>query len=121
MAPGGKPQNRKRAGKTPGKRGPKGPNSTSFKPGVSGNPGGRPKSVKEVQTLASRYSVEALETLVVVMRTARDPKEVRQAAVAILNRACGMPAQPLTGGGGDPLETEFPDLMGTLKKLAGEV
>ncbi|MES1205004.1 MAG: hypothetical protein ABUS79_03625 [Pseudomonadota bacterium] len=91
-----------------------------FPPGVSGNPGGRPRSVKEVQELASQYTEEAVLTLVSVMRNCSDPKEVRQAAIAILNRACGMPAQPMTGGAGEPLETEFPTLLGALKKLAGE-
>lgn len=100
-----------------------------FAPGVSGNPGGRPKSVKEVQEYASQFTTEAIDRLVAIMRGPEpipgvvvdwDVKESRQAAIAILDRACGRPAQPLTGGGGNSLESEFPDLLGALKKIAGE-
>jgi hypothetical protein len=104
-----------------------------FPPGVSGNPGGRPKSVKEVQELASTYTVEAVQALVTTMRrcqgivtedgisVAADWKEVRQAAVALLNRACGMPSQPITGVPGAPLTlTAGEGLVAVLAALAGE-
>ncbi len=96
-----------------------------FTPGVSGNPGGRPKSVKEVQELASTFTEEAVLALVSTMRECQtpkhwDPKEVRQSAVGIINRACGMPSQPITGSGGRPIEAEFPDFIAVLKKIAGE-
>ena len=104
-----------------------------FPPGVSGNPGGRPKSVKEVQELASMYTVEAVEALVTTMRrcqgivteegisVASDWKEVRQAAVAILNRACGMPSQPIAGVPGAPVAITGDDgLLALLRALAGE-
>lgn len=104
-----------------------------FPPGVSGNPGGRPKTVKEVQDLASTYTVESVEALVATMRRCQgvevepgifmgaDWKEVRQAAVAILNRACGMPSQPIAGVPGAPLTlTAGEGLVSMLKALAGE-
>lgn len=105
-----------------------------FLPGVSGNPGGRPKSVKEVQELASTYTVEAVDALVLTMRKAQgiehkksglmigaDWKEVRQAAVAILNRACGMPSQPISGVPGSPVAITGDDgLVTLLRALAGE-
>jgi hypothetical protein len=37
-----------------------------FKPGQAGNPGGRPKALKEVQELARRLIPEALEALALV-------------------------------------------------------
>ena len=97
----------------------------AWKPGQSGNPGGRPKSVKAVQELAATFTEEAIHALVDTMRKTQDPKtwdpkETRQAAIAILNRACGMPSQPVTGSNGQPIENEFPDLMSALRKLAGE-
>jgi len=99
------------------------PRGRPFPKGVSGNPGGRPRTVKEVQELASEYTEEALLKLVAVMRvkpTGYTLKEIRQAAVAILDRACGRPSQPLTGKEGEPLEAEFPNLLATLKKLSGD-
>lgn len=81
--------------------------------------------MKEVQVLASTFTQEAVRALVDTMRKTQtathwDPKETRQAAIGILNRACGMPSQPVTGSGGQPIENEFPDLLSALRKLAGE-
>ena len=39
-----------------------------FKQGFSGNPGGRPKDEHKVAELARSYTVEAVETLVDLMR-----------------------------------------------------
>ncbi len=122
------PENRQRSGK-PRKPKPRTrrrePNAGSWKPGQSGNPGGRPKSVKEVQALASTFTEEAVRALVDTMRKTQqrghwDPKETRQSAVALLNRACGMPSQPITGEGGQPFEAGFPTLVAALRKLSGE-
>jgi hypothetical protein len=41
------------------------PNQTSFAPGASGNPGGRPKT-GDISALARRYTVNALRALVEV-------------------------------------------------------
>ena len=45
-----------------------------FKQGFSGNPGGRPKDEHKVAELARSYTVEAVETLVDLMRR-QDPIE----------------------------------------------
>ena|SRR6185312_487028 len=124
-----KSKKRPRKPTTGQRRGPGRP----FPPGVSGNPGGRPKSVKEVQELASTYTVESITALVTTMRKAQgvtledgivvgaDWKEVRQAAVAILNRACGMPSQPISGVPGSPIAlTADAGLIAVLRALAGE-
>lgn len=63
-----------------------------------------------------------MKSLVFTMRLAQEPgfldlAEVRQAATALLNRACGMPTQPISGGEFKPLESEFPTLLAALKKL----
>lgn len=99
---------------------PKGkPRGRPFQPGVSGNPGGRPKTVRETQELAQQHTEEAVNTLVEIMRTCRDPAERRRACVDILNRACGMPTQPVSGSGGRPLEREIPTILKAFTKLAG--
>jgi hypothetical protein len=59
---------------------------------MSGNPGGRPKLEVSIRDLAQQNSMEALETLVQVMRTGK-PGERLIAANAILDRAYGKPTQ----------------------------
>jgi len=66
--------------------------------GVSGNPGGRPKLEVSIRDLAQENSMEALETLVQVMRTGK-PGERLVAANAILDRAYGRPTQSVEMSG----------------------
>ena len=47
--------------------------STTFKPGVSGNPGGRPKVLSEVRDLAREHTVAAIDTLVSIMCNEKSP------------------------------------------------
>jgi len=63
-----------------------------FIKGQSGNPSGRPKNTHDVRVLAKRYTQEALEKLVEWMRS-DNPKASVAAAMAILDRAHGKPAQ----------------------------
>ena len=66
--------------------------------GMSGNPGGRPKLELSIRELAQQHSMEALETLVHVMRTGRRGEQV-VAANAILDRAYGKPTQSVEMSG----------------------
>jgi hypothetical protein len=66
--------------------------------GVSGNPGGRPKLELSIRELAQQHSMEALETLVHVMRTGRRGEQI-VAANAILDRAYGKPTQSVEMSG----------------------
>jgi hypothetical protein len=64
----------------------------AWKPGQSGNPGGRPAVVREVRELAQKHSAEAIETLVKIMQNEKAPLNTRAAAAgAILDRAVGRP------------------------------
>ena len=63
-----------------------------FKKGVSGNPGGRPKEAPEVKELARQHSEEAIERLVLWMRS-KEAKASVAACNAILDRAWGKPLQ----------------------------
>jgi Family of unknown function (DUF5681) len=64
--------------------------STAFKPGQSGNPGGRPKEVAHVKELAKTYTAEAITTLAKVMRDSSAPHSARvKASESLLDRAWG--------------------------------
>jgi hypothetical protein len=65
-----------------------------FQKGQSGNPGGRPKVVGEVQELARQHTAEAIETLAAIMRDKNAPPAARAlASNSILDRAYGRPPQ----------------------------
>ncbi len=66
--------------------------SGGFKPGVSGNPGGRPRIAADVKALAMTHTTEAIETLVAIMRDKKAAATSRGAAAAqLLDRAIGKP------------------------------
>lgn len=67
-----------------------------WKPGQSGNPGGRPKEEREVIALARENSKRAIERLAEWVEH-DNPKASISACVAIMNRAFGLPTQRLAG------------------------
>src|SRR5262245_43372221 len=66
-----------------------------FLPGQSGNPGGRPKLLTEVQHRTLSFCHEALDVVVSFMRGERDKTDYLrlQAAQSILDRGVGRAAQ----------------------------
>lgn len=65
-----------------------------FVKGKSGNPGGRPIAVKEVQTLARSYCVESVQGLIELARNVRTDARARIAAYKeILDRGIGKASQ----------------------------
>ena len=72
------------------KRGPGKP----FKPGQSGNPGGRPKIIAEVRDLAREQTENAVNVLTGIMNDEEAPHAARvTAANSLLDRGWGKPAQ----------------------------
>jgi hypothetical protein len=79
--------------------------STSFKPGVSGNPDGRPKRpetiearrvVANVKAAARELTPVAIDTLEKAMTDQKAPWAAKiAAAIAILDRGWGKPTQPV--------------------------
>jgi hypothetical protein len=75
--------------------------TTSFQVGWKGGPG-RPRrdvavtTARDVQLVARSFSLEALRTLVSVMRNPKVPALTRvKAAEALLTRGVGLPVQPI--------------------------
>jgi hypothetical protein len=67
-----------------------------FQKGQSGNPGGRPKTSGPARQLARIYTVEAIETLVEIMRDNAANHTARvTAAQSLLDRGWGKPSQQL--------------------------
>jgi hypothetical protein len=63
-------------------------------PGASGNPSGRPRILKDVIDLAREHTGEAVENLVMIMRSEKAPAQARVAACnSLLDRGYGKPMQ----------------------------
>ena len=70
-----------------------------FKPGQSGNPGGRPKVDKTVKALAREHTEDAVRTLAEILKNGAASESSRvQAASALLDRGWGRPLQQLEIG-----------------------
>jgi hypothetical protein len=68
-----------------------------FPKGISGNPGGRPRVLGDVQELARERSPEAINTLAAIMDDKKAPPAARVAAAnSLLDRGYGKPTQPIS-------------------------
>ena len=68
-----------------------------FVAGHTGNAGGRPKDEHKVAELARSYTLEAIETLVELMRSGKSERIRGTAAQALLDRGWGKPKQEIIG------------------------
>jgi hypothetical protein len=72
------------------------PRGRPFQRGISGNPGGRPRELRDVIELARSHSPSAIAALAKIMRDEQSPPAARVgAANAILDRAHGRPPQAI--------------------------
>ena len=70
----------------------------TFKPGVSGNPSGRPRECPEVKDAARKHTTAALKTLKTIMSDEKQPGSARVAAAnALLDRGYGKAPQHISG------------------------
>jgi hypothetical protein len=63
---------------------------TKFKPGQSGNPAGRPPLITDIHAMARQHAPAAIDALV---KALNDPDRAIAAAIALLDRGYGRPAQ----------------------------
>jgi hypothetical protein len=69
-----------------------------FQKGQSGNPGGRPKAEKTIQSLAREHTDKAIRTLAKIMGDDEATASARvAAATALLDRGYGKPPQFVSG------------------------
>ena len=84
------------------------PAASRFKPGQSGNPGGRPKQLKAVEEAARSHTVMAIGVLAEIARSKKAPAAARVAAAeALLDRGWGRPKQAIEA----TLSFDLADLM----------
>ena len=68
-----------------------------FAPGVSPNPGGRPKGLAELQELARSHSATAIARLAYIAEHGKSEQAQIAACIALLDRGYGKPTQPMAG------------------------
>jgi hypothetical protein len=92
-----------------------------FQPGQSGNPGGRPKENRIVRELARKHTDDAIAVLAEIMHDVTKHESARiTAAVALLDRGWGKPAQAIVGGDEDDAPIQLAEILIRAVDAAGD-
>lgn len=84
-----------------------------FEAGKSGNPGGRPKMPPELKKAFQDVTPEALDTLVLIMRTGEESNRLK-AAGEIIDRGYGKAVQAIEAEIADLRPITFAPVLGKL-------
>src|SRR5262245_7051804 len=90
----------------------------SWKPGQSGNPGGRPKSVYALAELARENTAEAIEKIVSIMRNGDSDTVQRKAAEILRDRGYGKAVQVIARPSDKPEEPQTIDTFELARRVA---
>ena len=77
---------------------------SAWKPGQSGNPGGRPKTLEGLRELCREHAGDAVAALVLALK---DPKTRVPAAQVLLDRGFGRVPQKLLGDVSEPMRVVY--------------
>lgn len=98
-------------------------NLKPFKPGQSGNPGGRSPIIKEIRTLAQSNGKEAFQRVLDLMMS-DDERVALTAAQEVLNRAYGKPTQHIeakTTQVSELPDDELAEILGAVRAIATSI
>ncbi len=109
------PENKAESGK------PLPPVENRFKPGQSGNPGGRnPERERLRKYIVDSLGQESIDGIAELARGAKSSTVRLDAWIWLAEQAVGKATQPISGEDGGPLKIDIPAIATRLKKLAGE-
>lgn len=89
-----------------------------FKPGQSGNPGGKNPEREELRRYTTgEYGKESIDGVAMLMRKARSEKVRLDACIWLAEHAIGKAVQAVSGPEGGPL-VDIPALLASLERAA---